>query len=63
MHTHTHTHTHTLTHTQELDTSVEVGRKLRREYNSTRQDAEGMLQVRHSEPKERSLGLQGGTDI
>ena len=31
--------------TQELDAALEVGRKLRREYQSTRQDAEGMLQV------------------
>lgn len=31
--------------TQELDSALEVGRKLRREYQSTRQDAEGMLQV------------------
>jgi myosin protein heavy chain len=31
--------------THELDTSLEVGRKLRKEYQSTRQDAEGMLQV------------------
>jgi len=31
--------------TQECDAALEVGRKLRREYQSTRQDAEGMLQV------------------
>ena len=30
---------------QELDASADVIRKLRREYQSTRQDAEGMLQV------------------
>ncbi len=34
-----------LQRTQELDLSQEVARKLRREYQSTRQDAEGMLQV------------------
>lgn len=31
--------------TQDLDNAQEVARKLRREYQSTRQDAEGMLQV------------------
>jgi chromosome segregation ATPase len=31
--------------TQDLETAQEVARKLRREYQSTRQDAEGMLQV------------------
>ena len=31
--------------TRECDAALEVGRKLRREYQSTRQDAEGMLQV------------------
>jgi myosin protein heavy chain len=30
---------------QELEAALEIGRKLRREYQSTRQDAEGMLQV------------------
>jgi chromosome segregation ATPase len=34
-----------LAKTQELESSQEVIRKLRREYQSTRQDAEGMLQV------------------
>ena len=32
--------------TQDLDNAQEVARKLKREYQSTRQDAEGMLQVR-----------------
>jgi F0F1-type ATP synthase delta subunit len=34
-----------LAKTQDLDTAQEVARKLKREYQSTRQDAEGMLQV------------------
>ena len=34
-----------MTKTQEADTNTELVRKLRREYQSTRQDAEGMLQV------------------
>jgi hypothetical protein len=38
-------HSLLLQKTQELDSALEVGRKLRREYQSTRQDAEGMLQV------------------
>ena len=39
-------HSIILQKTLDLDSAVEVGRKLRREYHSTRQDAEGMLQVR-----------------
>lgn len=38
-------HSIILQKTLDLDSAVEVGRKLRREYHSTRQDAEGMLQV------------------
>ena len=38
-------HSLLLQKTQDLDSALEVGRKLRREYHSTRQDAEGMLQV------------------
>jgi myosin protein heavy chain len=38
-------HAQLLQKTQELDASSEVLRKLRREYQTTRQDAEGMLQV------------------
>lgn len=34
--------------TQDLENAQEVARKLRREYQSTRQDAEGMLQVKIS---------------
>lgn len=38
-------HAQLLQKTQEVDSSNEVLRKLRREYQTTRQDAEGMLQV------------------
>ena len=38
-------HTQLLQKSQELDTVQEAARKLKREYQSTRQDAEGMLQV------------------
>jgi hypothetical protein len=46
---------------QELDSAVGVGRKLRREYHSTRQDAEGMLQVGdHTMLAVRTCGLSSG---
>lgn len=38
-------HTLLLTKTQELESANELNRKLRSEYQNTRQDAEGMLQV------------------
>eukprot|EP01041_Mallomonas_annulata_P004225 gene4225-8404_t len=47
-------HVQLLLRTKELDESNEVARKLRREYQSTRQDAEGMLQVMSG--LERQLG-------
>jgi hypothetical protein len=41
-------HTVLLGRTRDLEGAQDVARKLRREYQSTRQDAEGMLQVSES---------------
>ena len=51
-------HSLLLQKTLDLDSALEMGRKLRREYHSTRQDAEGMLQVKKYEQRNIFLRFQ-----